>query len=256
MHRLAGSQKFQRTCIKISLTKNKNNMNLEEFKIEINKISKKGYMKSMRSGNTGVGHTLEQKLGLTENNIAGPDLEKIELKTQRKNVSNRVTMFTFNRGAWQQKQNYIVEKYGYKDEDERPALYCTVNNNPNPQGLFLEIDKNNDLMLLKHIDKVVLGQWKLTHLTEQFEKKMPNLMVVFADTKLNEKNEEEFWYNEAYLLENVNSKIFLDYIEKGIIIMDIRIHLKPNGTVRNHGTAFRIEEKYLIDCFLHKGKII
>lgn len=231
-------------------------MNLEEFKIKIKEISQKGYIKSLRSGNTGVGHTLEQILGLTENNIAGPDLEEIELKTQRKNVSNRVTMFTFNRGAWQQKQNYIVKKYGYKDEDGRPALYCTVNNNPNQQGLFLEIDKINDLLLLKHTDKVVLGQWKISHLTEQFERKMPNLIVVFADTKLSKKNEEEFCYNEAYYLKNVNKEIFLDYINKSIIIMDIRIHLKPKGTVRNHGTAFRIEEKNLVNCFLNKEKII
>lgn len=141
-------------------------MNLEEFKIKFKEITELGYIKTLRKGNTGVGHTLEQLLGLDENNIAGPDLEKIELKAQRKNVSNRVTMFTFNRGAWQKKQNYIVEKYGYVDKNGRPALYCTVNNNPNPQGLYLSIDTVDNVMLLNHSDKVLLAQWKMEHLIE------------------------------------------------------------------------------------------
>ncbi len=229
-------------------------MNIEEFTRKLKIIADKGYIQTHRSGNTGIGHTLEQELGLTENNIAGPDLEEIELKTQRKNVSNRVTMFTFNRGAWQLEQNYIVKKYGYIDEDGRPALYCTVNHKANPQGLYLEIDEINDLMIMKHTDNVVLAQWRLQHLVEQFEKKMPNLIVVLADYKINEK--EEFHYNEAYLLNNGNRKSFIDYIRKGIIIVDVRIHLKVKGTVRNHGTAFRIEEKYLVDCFETKERLL
>jgi hypothetical protein len=230
-------------------------MNLEEFKIKFKELMDKGYVPTLRKGNTGIGHTLEQMLGLDENNIAGPDLEEIELKAQRKNVSNRVTMFTFNRGAWQKKQNYIVKKYGYIDPNGRPALYCTVNSNPNPQGLFLEVDETDNLMLLNHSDKVLLAQWKLEHLIEQFEKKMPNLLVVLADNKINDSGREEFWYNSAYLLENGDKNVFIDFIKKGIIIVDLRIHLKEKGTVRNHGTAFRIEEKYLVDCFLNKIKL-
>lgn len=230
-------------------------MNLEEFKEKFKEIMNRGYIPSLRKGNTGIGQTLEQLLGLDENNIAGPDLEEIELKAQRKNVSNRVTMFTFNRGAWQIKQNYIVKKYGYIDPNGRPALYCTVNSNPNPQGLFLQIDETDNLMLLNHSDNVVLAQWKLEVLIEQFEKKMPNLIVVLADSRITEAGIEEFWYNSAYLLEDGNKNTFIDFIKKGIIIVDVRIHLKEKGTVRNHGTAFRIEEKYLVDCFLNKTKL-
>ncbi len=226
-------------------------MNLDEFIIKFKKIKEKGYIPSLRAGNTGVGHTLEQILGLKENNIAGPDLENIELKAQRKNVSNKVTMFTFNRGAWQKKQNYIVEKYGYIDDNNRPALYCTVSNKPNQQGLFLKIDKKENLMMLSHSDNVLLAQWKLDSLIDQFEQKMPNLIVVLAESK-GRNGKEEFWYNEAYLLENADKSAFIDFIENGTIIVDVRIHLKEKGTVRNHGTAFRIEERKLYKCFLKK----
>ncbi len=230
-------------------------MNLNEFHEKIKEIKKRGFIESYRKGNTGVGHTLEQILGLTENNISDPDLEEIELKSQRKNATNRVTMFTFNRGAWQKKQNYIVEKYGYTDSNGRPALYSTVNNIPNPQGLFLSIKLESKLMLLNHSDEIVLAQWSIEHLVNQFEKKMPNLIIVLAENKF-ENGKEYFWYNEAYLLEKGNKKMFIEFINKGIIVVDIRIHLKPNGTIRNHGTAFRIEEKKLSDCFFSKKTLI
>ena len=41
---------------------------------------------------TGIGYTLESLLGITENNLKLPDLGSVELKSQRKGVSNRVTM--------------------------------------------------------------------------------------------------------------------------------------------------------------------
>ena len=66
-------------------------------------IKQRGYVVSLRRGNTGIGYTLETLLGLDENNLRTPDLGDIELKSQRNGVSNRVTMFTFNRGVFQDK---------------------------------------------------------------------------------------------------------------------------------------------------------
>ena len=52
---------------------------------------------------------------------------------------------------------------------------------------------------------------------------MPNLLVVLANSRINDKGKEEFWYNTAYLLENGNKNVFIDFIKKGIIIVDINI---------------------------------
>ena len=41
-----------------------------------------------------------------------------------------------------------------------------------------------------------------------------------------------------------------------IIIVDIRMHIKKNGAVRNHGTAFRIDEKFLYLSFSKKVKLV
>ena len=53
-------------------------MDLNEFKIKFKEIREHGFYKSRRKGPTGVGHTLEQCLGLTENNIAVPDLGDVD----------------------------------------------------------------------------------------------------------------------------------------------------------------------------------
>jgi hypothetical protein len=58
-------------------------MTLDEFKLKFAELKAKGFVPTTRSGPTGVGHTLETHLGLTENNIALPDLDKIELKGHR-----------------------------------------------------------------------------------------------------------------------------------------------------------------------------
>ena len=48
-------------------------MTLDEFKSKMKKIKALGFVKSLRKGPTGIGHTLEKHLEIHENNIALPD---------------------------------------------------------------------------------------------------------------------------------------------------------------------------------------
>jgi len=59
-------------------------------------IKEKGYIKTHRKGNTGIGKTLEDLLGITENNIPGPNTAMIELKSARKNVSSMLIHYSQN----------------------------------------------------------------------------------------------------------------------------------------------------------------
>ncbi|MCA6070518.1 MAG: MvaI/BcnI family restriction endonuclease [Endomicrobium sp.] len=43
---------------------------------------------------------METLLGRTENNVANPDIEGIELKAHRSKVNSLITLFTFNNKAW------------------------------------------------------------------------------------------------------------------------------------------------------------
>ena len=48
----------------------------------------------------------------------------------------------------------------------------------------------------------------------------------------------------------------LELISTGTIIVDLRMHLKENGAVRNHGTGFRIEQKFIKLCFGVREKLM
>jgi hypothetical protein len=53
---------------------------------------------------------------------------------------------------------------------------------------------------------------------------------------------EQFHYNlfqRLTLPENFDSEDFLSLIEEGSITVELRAYIRDDGTVRNHGTAFR-----------------
>lgn len=222
-------------------------VSFDEFRQKLLRLKERGYIETWRMGNTGVGHTLEQEIGLIENNISGPDLIDIEVKSQRRGVSNRFTLFTFNRGVWKIKQKELIEKYGYVDQNIRKSLYCTVSTKPNPQGFYFRVTEKS--LELLNLDGFFIAEWEIKRLMETFNAKMPNLIMVIADFRLNSNGREEFWYNEAYYLKGKNEQNFLNHIREGIILVDIRMHIKESGSVRNHGTGFRVDEKYIADYF-------
>jgi len=94
-------------------------MNLAEFVGKIRELKECRYIKTRRKGDTGVGHTLEQEIGLTKNNISRLDLENIELKAQMRNSSSKITLFTLDRNAWKVNQRDLILKYGYIDSKGR-----------------------------------------------------------------------------------------------------------------------------------------
>lgn len=72
-------------------------LTLSQFRKKFAFIKAMGYVPSARRGPTGIGQTLEELLGLKENNIAVPDWGTIELKAHRVGSSSMITLFTFNR---------------------------------------------------------------------------------------------------------------------------------------------------------------
>ncbi|MCY4569879.1 MAG: MvaI/BcnI family restriction endonuclease [Candidatus Poribacteria bacterium] len=229
-------------------------MDIVQLRDKLYEINRMGYVVSLRKGNTGIGYTLETLLGLEENNLKTPDFGDVELKSQRNGVSNPVTMFTFNRGAWKMKQKDLIEKYGYIDTNERSSLYCTVNSTPNNQGLYVKIEQ--EAVKLYHVDGSLIAEWAGENLINSFMKKMPALVIVYADARTNSEEKEEFWFNEAFYLTQPNEDNLLDLVKQDIIIVDVRMHLKENGAVRNHGTAFRIDERFWNLCFGNREKLI
>ncbi len=233
-------------------------MQLKELIKRLEKLRNKVFIETSRRGPTGIGHLLEKELGLIETNIAIPDIGgRVELKATRRNVNSLITLFTFNRAVWMIKQKDLILKYGYKDENDRQALYSTVSNKtPNAQGFFITLDTNKNLIILRNKDSDFhYAEWSTYVLAGKFMTKMDRIIMVIADNKEIDRG-EHFHFNEATLLEHPTPEKFLEAFERTEMFLDLRMHLKESGAVRNHGTAFRMTEKNLISLYSKQKKLI
>lgn len=232
----------------------------------LKEIENMGFIRTHRQGNTGIGKTLEDILGIEENNVPSPNAAKVELKSARKNAKSMLTLFT--KSPLPRKANSaLLERYGYpsKRGNDRKELHTTVNAiayNTLKGKVGFKIDIKKDRIELvtptqskDSLSKEVLGYWTNDVLQASFERKLPKLLYVKADSRGNGAN-ETFWYNEAWLLSGFSFENFLNLLKKGKILIDIRIGQYPDGRPHDHGTGFRVLPDRLDLCFSHREKII
>ncbi len=67
---------------------------------------------------------------------------------------------------------------------------------------------------------------------------------------------ECFHFNEFYLLQDTEPRKFINAFEEGLVGIDLRMHLKYNGAVRNRGTAFRMREVDLIRLYKNVERLV
>jgi len=234
-------------------------MTLKEIQKRLEALKEKGFVPSRRRGPTGIGHALEQELQLDETNIAIPDIGgRVELKANRRDASSLITLFTFNRGIWKIPQKEVIEKYGYIDENGRKALYNTIYvGKENSQGLTLAIDKENNQVKLTHkASGEMVAVWSIYTIVGKFISKLERTIFVFAQSRKDEEGKEEFYFDEAYLLEHPSPDKFMEAFSKSIIAIDIRMYIKDSGAVRNHGTGIRIFEKDILHLYGKRIELI
>jgi len=221
-----------------------------DIKKELERIFKLGFVKSMRSDNTGIGFTLETLLKIKENNIGEPDFKYndllIELKSQRETASSRVTLMTKTPHWNPLKPKEIMDKFGYKDIQGRQALKITlIANSFNAKGFKLEVDKKANRLNIIHKDYGVVAYFDITELMGSLRKKIyQNLLLVLAEVKKINK-EEYFKYKKAILLKDLSEESFESLFNDGLIVWEFRMHIKENGGVRDHGPGFRIHRKHI-----------
>jgi len=240
-------------------------LSYEEFIERLKIIKETGWIQTHRSGNTGIGKTLEDLLDITENNVAGPDHEKFELKSARKNSQSMLTLFT--KAPLPRKANSaLLSEFGYPSSkgNDKKELHTTVNalefnSLKGKTGFKVEVQEDEDRLALIDTNNKVWGYWDKPSLKEVFEKKYPALMYVKADTQ-GFGEDEKFLFNEAYLLKGFDFENFLDLVERGVIFIDVRIGQygsgKNKGKTHDHGTGFRIKPEKLDLCFEQREKII
>jgi hypothetical protein len=94
--------------------------------------------------------------------------------------------------------------------------------------------------------------WPKSDIENSIKKKYKkSLLYVKADFRGTDED-EEFHFNEAYLLEGFDFNKFTQSLKKGILKVDIRLGLYANGDFHDHGTGVRIKPSLLEECFSGK----
>ena len=133
----------------------------------------------------------------------------------------------------------------------------TINSTPVGVGVGKVVAAEKTLAVEELVSEKneVLGYWDKEMLKNSFERKLPRLMYVKADCKF-KGSEEEFWFNEAWILKGFDFKNFLKLLKKGVIFVDIRIGQYPDGSPHDHGTGFRVFPDKLELCFRNRKRVV
>ena len=224
-------------------------MNFSEFVPAYHRIKSAGFIKSHRKGDTGVGHTFEQELGLTENCVSGPDIDGKELKAARKGAGGKQTLFT-KEGEWKMHQLQFIETFGFPHttHEGEMSAQSTVTRTKNNRGFWIY---TSDEYVSVMNEDVEIVRWDWNSLINQFAHKFPSCIKVYADVEKRD-GVEYFHYNEAYVYSSTNKNLFRKAIEDDVISIDLRLRTQYNEGkgVRNRGTAFRINHSEMDKLFV------
>ncbi len=233
-------------------------MTLAALKQKLAAIKKMGFVRTHRAHDTGIGKTLEDLLGIKENNLRLPDAGKIELKAKRMDSGSMLTVATKSplpKGV----NKVLFEKCKYLDKEGQYNLHSTVlGSRPNRQGL--QITLNDDNLVLKNNHKIE-AYWPLSIFDDVLKSKSNKILLVFAETKGERKTtSEKFHYTEAYLLSDLNISKFKNAMKTDKLKVDIRIGAyrsgKHKGRYHDHGTGFRINKRDFLSIFDRYKQIV
>lgn len=227
----------------------------EELLSKLRIIAQRGWIRSLRTGDTGIGYTLETELGIQANSSKTPDYKGIEIKSYRANRANRKNLFAkvANWKASKLKSSAeVLSHFGY-ERDGVLKLYCTISSKVyNSQGLRLLVD-SEDGCLFETSDQEDLSRfltWRLDDLKSSLLQKHKETFWVKAESRKND-GVEEF----RYLSVTQTRKPLVDNlpfaIEQGVVTLD---HLIKRGSrgVSEKGPLFKIKDGHEDILFPHQ----
>ena len=239
---------------------------LDDFIREYSKICSMGWIQTHRSGPTGIGKTLEDLLGIVENNIDGPDFGDYELKSCRLNSNSMLTIFTKTpqpKGA----ANTLRMNFGYISDayaNNEKVLHSTLS-----ADRFVPIaDTGRSLKVLCDSSKITIvaedgreyAYWTKELLKKAFEKKYKGKFVYAKAQSRGSGASEEFHFVEAYEVSGFDYEAFVELLERGKVYIDLRIGQyhggAKDGQTHDHGTGFRIKESDQPLLFKRSRKVV
>jgi len=244
----------------------------DELINKLKKLAEMGWVPNGRFGNQGgIGNTLEDFLGITENNLPIPNASEWELKTQRINTSSLTTLFHIEPSprAVGFVPKVLLPLYGWPHQEagttyktEEMSFRQTIHGlSHSDRGFIVQIDKVDKKVLVsfnaskvneRHTkwltgvkEKVGLEElkpqpyWGFDDLKHKAGTKLLNCFYVQADVK-KEKDKEFYWYKKVQMLQGFKFEGLLEALEKGVMLVDFDAR-----SGHNHGTKFRLRQNYL-----------
>jgi len=248
-----------------------------ELIARLQELRHKGWIRTREQFNDGlVGNTLEDFLGISENNLTLPDAGRYELKAQRIETSSLITLFHFDPFPRRPKSvvmHMLGPIYGWPHEElvgEWSFRITMYGNRYTNRGFKITLDEENDRLWVEFDpDRVdpslrdwaasVLEKsggkfspkpyWPLSKIKERVERKIHNIIYVHAKSRSTGQF-EEFRYDEAILYEDVDFERFKEGLANGEVFVDFDAR-----TGHNHGTKFRIKKGTLQKFYRHVIRI-
>jgi hypothetical protein len=236
---------------------------------KLKEIAAMGWIKNARRGNHGgIGNTLEDLLGLKENNLPIPNAAEWELKAQRIDSGSLCTLFHIEPSPRAIKfvPQVLLPKYGWPHKEDgkkypkgEMSFRQTIHGlSRSDRGFMVKIDRAEKKVLIsfdgKSVDirhagwlkgvkeKVGLKEldpqpyWGFDDLEHKAGTKLLNSFYVQAEVKI-EDGEEYYKYSKIMMLQKFSFEGFLKAIEEAKILVDFDAR-----TGHNHGTKFRMRE--------------
>jgi hypothetical protein len=246
-------------------------------------IAARGWICNARPGNSGgVGNTLEDLLGIDENNLPIPNAAEWELKCQRAGSSSLTTLFHMEPSPRAVKfvPNMLLPKYGWPHEGagsqysaSEMSFRQTISGlSRSDRGFTVVVDRETRRVLVsfdyRHVDprhsewlasvrqRVGLGElepqpyWGFDDLFHKAGTKLLNCFYVQAERKRSA-DREYFRYSSVLMLERLSLPRFLDALEQGSLLIDFDAR-----TGHNHGTKFRLRQNKLADLYENATSIV
>ncbi|HOT91340.1 MAG TPA: MvaI/BcnI family restriction endonuclease [Anaerolineae bacterium] len=236
---------------------------------ELRRIRNMGWIPNARPGNTGgLGNTLEDLLGIEENNLPIPNATEWELKCHRIDTTSLITLFHMEPSPRALKfvPRVFLPLYGWPHQEagskygtEEMSFRQTISGNQrSDRGFMVVVDRSQNKVLVSFdaatvdpkyktwLDSVAgragLGElnpqpyWGFEDLRHKAGTKLLNCFYVQAETK-REEGKEFFRYSNIMVLQGFNLDSLLSGIEQGYVYVDFDAR-----TGHNHGTKFRLRQ--------------
>ena len=227
--------------------------NFKELLERLTEIAGKGFIKTMRPGDTGVGYTLESLLGISANSSKKPDYNGIELKASRFRTAQTGQAAIFSQvpnwkiSRLKGSKEILDERGQYSEKKQRNQLFHEISAKA-PNSYRLQLDVGDDVLDQVYVseDRGVVKDvtWQLDKLRQRFATKHKESAWITALTK-GRWADEEFWYKHVKHTQGVDPSAFPILLESGAITVHYLIKELPSGAAKDQGYLFKTSTKNL-----------